>query len=58
MEVSGQLDIPAALHQGKTPWYHSIGGSVGPGASVDTVGKRKSLTPEGNRTPISQSSNL
>jgi hypothetical protein len=33
---------------------HWIGGWVGPRAGLDTVEKRKSLTPVGNRTPVVQ----
>jgi hypothetical protein len=43
--------------QGKSPWYHWIGGWVGPRAFLDTVVKRKIPSPrwESNpRTPIVQ----
>jgi hypothetical protein len=53
MEVSGQLQAPAALPPGKEPLV--IGGWVGPRAVLDSVVKRKipSLRWEANpRTPI------
>jgi hypothetical protein len=43
MEVSGQLNAPAALSPGKEP--HWIRGWVSPKASLDTVMKRKILSP-------------
>jgi hypothetical protein len=45
MEVSGQLHVPAASPQGKSPWYHWIGGWVGPRTSLDAVVKRKIPSP-------------
>jgi hypothetical protein len=58
MEVSGQLDDPAALPPGKrTPGNHWIGGWMGPRAVLDAVVKRKIPSPRREsdpRTPIVQ----
>jgi hypothetical protein len=44
MEVSGQLNLPAALPGKTAPGGHWIGDWVGPRASVDDVEMRKFLT--------------
>jgi hypothetical protein len=41
MEVSGQLDAPAALSPGKDPCNHWIRAWVGPRAGADAMAKRK-----------------
>jgi hypothetical protein len=40
MEVSGQLHVPDALHPGKGPGTHFVGGWVGLRIGLHTVGKR------------------
>jgi hypothetical protein len=57
MEVSGQLHAPAALPQGKSPWYPLDRRWVDPRAVVDAVVKRKIPSPRresNSRTPIIQ----
>jgi hypothetical protein len=53
MEVSGQLHAPAALPQGKSPCYplDRRGGWVGTRAILDTVVKRKILSPRRESNP-------
>jgi hypothetical protein len=56
MELSGQLHVPAALPQGKSPWY-PLDRRLGGPQSLDAVVKRKIPSPrrESNpRTPIVQ----
>jgi len=49
MEMSGQLNAPAALFPGITDW---IGGWVGPTSVLDAVTREKIVTPLGNPTPV------
>jgi hypothetical protein len=51
MEVSGQLNAPAALPPGKDPpGVHWIGGRVGPSVILDAVGNKNSQPPPGIET--------
>jgi hypothetical protein len=53
MEVSGQLHAPAALPPGEiTHGTHSIGGEVGPRASLDDVEKRFWTLPQLELRPL------
>ena len=45
MEVSGQLDLQAALPTEKNAITHKIGGWVGPRAGLDVLEERKNLLP-------------
>jgi hypothetical protein len=48
MEVSGQLHAPAALPQGKSPWYSLDKRMGGPQSSSERGGEEKnSQTPPG-----------
>jgi hypothetical protein len=47
--VNGGLHAPTALLQGKSSCTHRTEGWVGPRASLDRFGKRKSLYPAGIR---------
>jgi len=58
VEVSGELHAPAALLQGKYPWYLLVRGWVGPRANLDAAVKREIPIPAGYRNlvpPIVQS---
>ena len=53
MEVTGQLQIPAALHQGKNSGTHCISDWVDPRASMVVFGgEKKSLSCAVIRTPV------
>jgi hypothetical protein len=54
MEMSGQLDAPAALLRGKRAPRTNWIGWVGPRSGLDYMEYRKSLGPAGNRTPAVQ----
>jgi hypothetical protein len=55
MEVSGQLNAPAALPPGKEPLgTHLIGGWVGPRAVLDAVEKRKIQSSRQQSNPRTQ----
>jgi hypothetical protein len=57
MEVSGQLHVPAALSQGKSPWYPLDRRLGGPQSLSRRGGEEKNSQPrrESNpRTPIVQ----
>jgi hypothetical protein len=43
MEKSGQLHAPTALHPGKQPGTHWVGGWASPRAGLDDVEKREIL---------------
>jgi hypothetical protein len=49
MNVSGQPNVPAALHPVKNPGIHSIGDLVGPRAGLDVSKREKSLVSTGIR---------
>jgi hypothetical protein len=53
MEVSGQLDAPAAIPRGDgAPGTHWLKGWVGPTAGLDAVEKRKFLVRVGDGTIV------
>jgi hypothetical protein len=54
MELSGQLHILATLSPGKVSSTHWVGGSVGPRAGLDVVGKKKIPSHNRNWTPVIQ----
>jgi hypothetical protein len=51
MQVSGQLEAPAALHQGETPVPIEQKAWVGLRVALDFSEKRKFFAPTENRTP-------
>jgi hypothetical protein len=50
MEMSGQLHAPAALPQGKSPWYALDRRLGGPQSGSGRGGEEKNPSPAGNRT--------
>jgi hypothetical protein len=56
METSGQPSRPNRFIPGEKapPGTHWVGNWVGPRAGPDTMEKKKSPAPDGNRTPAAQ----
>jgi len=52
MRVGGQRHVPAALHPGKRPGTHCIGGWVGPRAGLDECGKSRSTVIQSPDRPV------
>jgi hypothetical protein len=55
MKVNGQLLVPAALHRGKNPGTHSIGGLAGSTDGLDVLENRKIPAAAGNPNSVDQS---